>query len=54
VGELLGRAHTADLCDAHVAIVAAAKANAVYTSDITDIRRLIVALGRRRPSIVRC
>jgi hypothetical protein len=54
VGELLGRARTTDLCDAHVAIVAAAQGNAVYTSDATDIHRLMVALGRRRPVIVRC
>src|SRR5438128_102138 len=33
IGELLGRTRTADICDAHVAIVAAARADALYTSD---------------------
>jgi hypothetical protein len=54
VGELCGRARTRDICDAHVALVAAAQADAVYTSDPDDIRRLIAACGRRRPTVVTC
>jgi predicted nucleic acid-binding protein len=54
VGELLGRSKTTDLCDAHVAIVAAAQGSAVYTSDPNDLLRLVVAFGKRRPVIVRC
>jgi predicted nucleic acid-binding protein len=54
VGELCGRARTADICDAHVAIIAATRGDVLYTSDPRDMRKLIAACGRRRPSIVRC
>jgi hypothetical protein len=54
VGELCGRTRTRDICDAHVALVAAENADAVYTSDPHDLRKLIHACGRRRPAIVRC
>lgn len=54
VGELCGRARTNDICDAHVALVAATRGDALYTSDPEDMRRLIPACGRRRPAIVRC
>jgi predicted nucleic acid-binding protein len=54
VGELCGRTRTRDICDAHVALVAARQADAIYTSDPGDMRRLIPACGRRRPAIVRC
>jgi hypothetical protein len=54
VGELCGRARTRDICDAHVAIVAATQGDVLYTSDPADLRRLIAAFGKRRPIIVRC
>jgi hypothetical protein len=54
IGELCGRTHTCDICDAQVAIVAATEGNVLYTSDPGDMRRLIIACGRRRPVIVRC
>lgn len=54
VGELCGRTKTNDLVDAQVAIVAVERADVLYTSDPGDLRRLIAALGRRAPVIVRC
>jgi len=54
VGELCGRTRTTDICDAHVALVAAARADVLYTSDPRDLRRLLVACGKRLPLIVRC
>ena len=54
VGELCGKTRTRDICDAHVAIVAASSGGVLYTSDPDDLRRLIAACpGRRRPTIVR-
>lgn len=53
-GELCGRTRTADICDAHVALVAASQGDALYTSDPTDLRVLVAACGRRRPAIIRC
>lgn len=54
VGELCGRTRTKDICDAHVALVTASHGDAVYTSDPEDIRRLVAACGRRRPTVVSC
>ena len=54
VGELCGRAKTSDICDAHVAIIAATRADVLYTSDVDDMRRLLAAHGGRSPVIVRC
>jgi predicted nucleic acid-binding protein len=54
VGELCGRTGTADICDAHVAMVAASRGDVLYTSDLEDLRRLVAACGRRRPAVVRC
>lgn len=54
VGELCGRTRTADICDAHVAIIAATRGDAVYTSDPKDMRRLIAACGAGRPAIIFC
>ena len=54
VGVLCGRAGTVDVCDAHVALVAARHGDVLYTSDPDDMRRLVSACGRRRPVIVRC
>lgn len=53
VGELCGRARTSDICDAHVALVAASSGDILYTSDPLDLRRLLAACGRV-PPIVRC
>ncbi len=54
VGELCGRTRTADICDAQVAIVAARHGAVLYTSDPTDMRRLLAACSRRALTIVRC
>jgi predicted nucleic acid-binding protein len=54
VGELCGKTRTVDICDAHVALVAATRGDALYTSDPDDMERLIGASGKRRPAIVRC
>jgi len=54
VGELCGRTRTTDICDAHVAIIAARGGGVLYTSDPQDMRRLLAAYGGRRPTIVRC
>jgi predicted nucleic acid-binding protein len=54
IGELCGRTRTKDVCDAHVALIAALHGDTLYTSDPADLRRLIAACGRRRPSIVNC
>jgi hypothetical protein len=43
-----------DICDAHVALIASMQADALYTSDPADLRRLIQACGRARPSLIRC
>ena len=54
VGELCGRSSTSDVCDAHVAWVASRYGDVLYTSDPVDLRRLVAAVGRARPVIVRC
>jgi len=54
VGELCGKTKTRDICDAHVAIVAARMGEILYTSDPTDMRRLTAALPGKKPAIVRC
>lgn len=54
VGELCGRAGTSDICDAHVAIVAARQAEVLYTSDPKDLRRLLRTLAGRVPALVVC
>ena len=54
VGELCGRARTSDVCDAHVALVAARSADVLYTSDPADMRRLLGECRGRNPVIVRC
>lgn len=54
VGELCGKARTNDVCDAHVALVAAMRGRVLYTSDRRDLERLLVAHGKRVPVIVRC
>lgn len=54
VGELCGRSKTSDICDAHVAIVASRYGEVLYTSDPHHMRRLLLAYGKRRPTVVRC
>jgi predicted nucleic acid-binding protein len=54
VGELCGRTRTRDIADAQVAIVAATQGDVLYTSDPSDMKRLIAAYGAGKPSIVRC
>jgi len=54
VGEPCGRARSADVCDTHVALVASRHGDALYTSDLEDMRRLLQACGSRMPVIVRC
>jgi rRNA-processing protein FCF1 len=53
VGVLCGRAKTSDVCDAHVALVAATSADAVFTSDPKDIARLLAFCSPGNPAIVR-
>lgn len=54
VGKLCGKTASSDICDAHVAIVAANHADVLYTSDPEDLRRLIAAFGRRKPRVIAC
>lgn len=54
VGELCGRAHSKDICDAHVALVAAAQGDVLYTSDPVDLRHLLVVHGGQKPRLIRC
>ena len=44
VGELCGRTNTTDICDAHVAVVAATHGGVLWTSDPSDMRRLIATI----------
>jgi len=53
VGELLGRAKSTDVCDAHVALVAAAYADVVYTSDPSDLTRLLALCSTDPPALIR-
>jgi predicted nucleic acid-binding protein len=54
VGRLCAKTGTRDICDAHVALVAASGAQALYTSDPDDMRLLLRAAGKHRVVIVRC
>lgn len=51
VGELCGRTKTADICDAHVALVAIG-ADVLYTGDPHDLRRLITACSGSAPLVL--
>ena len=53
VGELCRRSGTTDLCDAHVALVAAASGDVLCTSDPDDMTRLLASCGKRRPTLLR-
>ena len=52
VGELCGRTHSSDICDAHVAFVART-GDILFTSDPGDIARLLTATGAN-PVLVVC
>jgi hypothetical protein len=52
VGELCGRTRTADICDAHVALVATEGGDVLYTGDPTDLRRLISACPGSAPIVL--
>jgi hypothetical protein len=54
VGELCGASRTEDICDAHVALVAAMRGDVLYTSDLGDLRRSLDKCGPRRPVLVGC
>ena len=54
VGELCGRTKTRDICDAHVALVASEQADFLYTSDRSDLLRLLTACAGKQPQIIRC
>src|SRR4051812_3295773 len=54
VGELCGRTRTSDVCDAHVALVAAELGDVLYASDASDLVPLIAACRRRKPVVIRC
>jgi hypothetical protein len=55
VGELCGRTRTTDVCDAQVALVAARWGDELWTSDPSDMRRLLAAIPtRRRIAVVHC
>ncbi|MGH9091811.1 MAG: PIN domain-containing protein [Acidimicrobiales bacterium] len=51
VGELLARARSADVVDAHVVVTAADRGSTILTSDEGDLRRL--SAGLHRPVEVR-
>jgi len=46
-GALLGKSRTADIVDAVVVTLAAARTADIVTSDRTDIERLLAAVGSR-------
>ncbi len=54
VGELCASTRKRDICDAHVALVAAASGGFLYTSDPGDLRPLVAACCRLMPQIIRC
>ncbi|MGH7286037.1 MAG: type II toxin-antitoxin system VapC family toxin [Polyangiaceae bacterium] len=54
VGELCGKSRMEDICDAHVALVAATHGATLYTSDTGDMRRLVDACRKKRVVIVAC
>jgi hypothetical protein len=54
IGKLCGKTNSADICDAHVAIVSSRRGDLLYTSDSQDLKRLIAALGHGRLRIIAC
>lgn len=53
-GILCGESSTHDICDAHVALVAARESGTLYTSDPHDLKVLLGVLGARHVHVVRC
>ena len=54
IGVLCGRARSADICDAHVALVASRVGGELYTSDPGDMKALLGMLAGHNATIVRC
>lgn len=54
VGELCAKTRTSDICDAHVALIAATSGGILYTSDPGDLKPLIAACRRLTPRVIRC
>jgi predicted nucleic acid-binding protein len=51
VGNLLARAGTSDVVDAHLVVVAVQRSEPILTGDIRDLESLTSALPERRPNI---
>jgi hypothetical protein len=52
VGQLLARANTSDVVDAHLVIVAARRSEPILTGDAQDLDTLVRALSGRRPDVL--
>ena len=51
VGNLLARAGTSDVVDAHLVVVAVQRSEPILTGDIHDLESLTSALPERRPNV---
>ncbi len=51
VGNLLARAGTSDVVDAHLVVVAVQRSEPILTGDIHDLESLTSALNERRPNV---
>ena len=51
VGNLLMRAGTSDVVDAHLVTVAVRRSEPILTGDVDDLETLVAALPERRPSV---
>jgi predicted nucleic acid-binding protein len=51
VGNLLARARTSDVVDAHLVVVAVQRSEPILTGDIHDLESLTSALPERRPNV---
>lgn len=52
VGNLLARAGTSDVVDAHLVVVAVRRAEPILTGDVHDLESLTAALPERRPQLL--
>lgn len=52
VGNLLARAGTSDVVDAHLVVVAVRRAEPILTGDIHDLETLTSALSERQPNLL--
>lgn len=52
VGNLLARAGTSDVVDAHLVVVAVRRAEPILTGDIRDLETLTSALSERQPNLL--